>query len=60
MPNPFNNLTATRLLGVGDTFFAAKDAFNTKNWGALVNYLDPNVVVYNISNVAYKRGVMRL
>lgn len=56
MASPFNNLTMSRTLGIGDTFFGAKDAFNKQDWDAVENYLDPYVVVYNISNVAYIAG----
>ena len=57
MANPFNNLITERILGVGEAFFSAKDKFNSKDWDKLVPYLDPNVVVYNISNVAYVAGI---
>jgi len=38
------------------TFVQAVNAFNDRNWRHLEKLLDENVVVYNISNVAYVIG----
>jgi hypothetical protein len=41
---------------VAETFINAVNMFNAQNWADLRQLLDPDVVVYNISAVAYVLG----
>jgi hypothetical protein len=41
---------------VAQTFINAVNLFNSQNWDEYIKLLDPDVVVYNISSVAYVQG----
>jgi len=51
--NPF---ASARIQGVLGTFVGAVNAFNDNNWDAYKNYLDQNVVAYNLSVFGYTIG----
>jgi hypothetical protein len=46
----------TRIQGVLGTFVGAVNAFNDNDWDAYKQYLDQNVVAYNLSVVGYTLG----
>jgi hypothetical protein len=51
-----NRFSAARIEGVAGTFFGAVDAFNDNDWDAYKQYLDGNVVAYNLSVLGYTIG----
>ena len=48
--------SAPRIRGVWETFLGVVEAFNDNNWDAYQNYLDENVVVYNLGVIGYTIG----
>jgi hypothetical protein len=52
----FTNVTSARIQGVGQAFYDACNAFNKPDYATYLNFLDPNVVVYNVSSVNYILG----
>jgi hypothetical protein len=53
---PINVFATTRIQGVLGTFVGAVNAFNDNDWDAYKQYLDQNVVAYNLSVVGYTLG----
>jgi hypothetical protein len=51
-----NRFAVARIEGVAGTFFGAVDAFNKNDWDAYKQYLDENVVAYNLSVIGYTPG----
>jgi hypothetical protein len=45
-----------RIQGVLGTFVGAVNAFNDNDWDAYQQYLDQDVVAYNLSVIGYTRG----
>lgn len=48
--------TVQRIQGVADAFIDATNAFNANNWNSYADYLDQNVVVYNLSKPGHTVG----
>ena len=48
--------TADRMRDVWGTFLGVVEAFNENDWNAYEQYLDENVVVYNLGVVGYTIG----
>ena len=48
--------SAVRIQGVWENFLGVVEAFNDNDWNAYQQYLDENVVVYNLGVVGYTIG----
>jgi hypothetical protein len=53
---PINVFATERIQGVLGTFVGAVNAFNDNDWDTYSQYLDENVVAYNLSVVGYTTG----
>ena len=53
---PIIGFATLRIQGVLGTFVNSVNAFNNNDWDKYKNYLDPNVVAYNLSVVGYTIG----
>jgi hypothetical protein len=53
---PINAFATGRIQGVLGTFVDAVNAFNDNDWDTYKNYLDQNVVAYNLSVIGYTLG----
>lgn len=53
---PITAFAAMRIQGVLGTFVDSVNAFNNNDWDTYKQYLDQNVVAYNLSVVGYTQG----